>query len=261
MLHNYSASFPCGSIITGQQLQLLNDQPQKYLQFQYIDYSDGIISGMNFSKSDGELQITPGIYKYRGKFYILEENCTIKITDSQFDDGQHYSVLLSASEEKVAPDIIDYNLELVVKKSNSVPGNSPDLMFTFYGKPRLPKYCKDIFSENMDLLSVAQSACGEATYSKYLFGLVYQYLTGEKKSLHTLDYILIDEISKCGYVPITTMKNYITATGQPAPETGDRRLFFRTFVNSLDLLEGENKTGTPKETNIAETDTSEGFFF
>ena len=51
MLHNYIVSFPKGSIITGHQLQLLHDQPQKFLCYQYIDNSDGVVTGMELEDS------------------------------------------------------------------------------------------------------------------------------------------------------------------------------------------------------------------
>lgn len=258
MLHNYNVSFPKGSIITGQQLQLLHDQPQKFLSYQYIDNSDGVVTGMELENSDGKLIITPGMYKHEGAFYLLEEPFLVQLEDQVFESGKNYSVILSSCEQRVAPDIIDNQLKILVVKSNSITESFPCVICSFYGQPQLPKYCKDIFSENFDQLSYLQSCYGKsATYSKYLFRLVYQYLTTEKSRPHILDYILISEISRCGYISPLTMRNYITASGQSAPEFGDRRSFFKVFIDSLDLLIDDKPIDEIEET---ESTDSEGFF-
>lgn len=259
MLHNYNVTFPSGSIITGQQLQLLHDQPQKFLKFQYMDNSDGVISGMELVEAEGILSITPGMYKYNGAFYLLEEKFNVELENQAFESGQNYSVILSPSERKIAPDIIDNQLQMLVIKSNSNLDASASVICSFYGNPQLPKYCKDIFSENFDLLSYLQSCYGKkATYSKYLFRLVYQYLTTEKSGLHMFDYILISEISSCGYISPLTMRNYITASGQAAPEFEDRRVFFKVFIDSLDLLIDDKPPISKSEEK--ESKVSEGFF-
>lgn len=259
MLHNYNVTFPSGSIITGQQLQLLHDQPQKFLKYQYIDNSDGVVSGMELVETDGILSITPGMYKYNEVFYLLEEKINIETENQSFESGQNYSVILSPSERKTAPDIIDNQLQILVIKSNSSSDTSAHVICSFYGNPQLPKYCKDIFSENFDLLPYRQSCFGNnPTYSKHLFRLVYQYLTTEKSGLHTLDYILISEISRCGYVSPLTMQNYIAASGQAAPVFEDRRTFFKAFIDSLDLLIDDKPVIQTEETETADP---EGFFF
>ena len=76
--------------------------------------------------------------------------------------------------------------------------------------------------------------------------------------LHSLDYLLINEISRCGYVSPMMMRNYIAVSAQAVPETKDRRKFFKAFVDSLDLLKAEQKTIVSEETD---TTASEGFFF
>ena len=259
MLHNYNVSFPKGSIITGQQLQLLHDQPQKFLCFQYIDYSEGVVTGMDLEDSDGNLIITPGMYKHEGAFYLLEEPFVIQLENQSFESGQNYSVILSPCNQKIAPDIIDNQLQLLVVESNSIKGTAPGLICSFYGHPQLPRYCKDIFSENFDQLTYLQSCYGKnPTYSKHLFRLVYQYLTTEKSRPHMLDNILISEISRCGYVSPLTLRNYISASGQSAPAFEDRRSFFKVFINSLDLLIDDSPIDKAEE---IETTESEGFFF
>lgn len=258
MLHNYNVTFPSGSIITGQQLQLLHDQPQKFLKFQYMDNSDGVISGMELVEAEGILSITPGMYKYNGAFYLLEEKFNVELENQAFESGLNYSVILSASENVEAPNIIDDQLQVLVVKSNSISDTSVSSICTFYGNPQLPKYCKDIFSENFDLLQYRQSCFGEnATYSKHLFRLVYQYLTTEKPRLHTLDYILISEISRCGYISPLTMRNYITVSGQSVPSFENRRAFFKVFIDSLDLLTDDKPIVQTEEPSITK---SEGFF-
>lgn len=259
MLHNYNVSFPKGSIITGQQLQLLHDQPQKYLCYQYTDYSDGVISGMDLEESEGRIIITPGMYKHNGAFYLLEENFVVQMENLPFEGGQNYSVFLSPCEQKIAPDIVDNQLQMFVDKSSSISNKPSTLICSFYGTPQLPKYCKDIFSENFDLLPYQQSCYGKyPTYSKHLFRLVYQYLTTEKSRPHMLDYILIGEISRCGYISPLTMRSYITASGKSAPAFEDRRTFFKTFIESLDLLIDDKPVNIVEEPN---TETPEDFFF
>ncbi len=152
MLHNYNVTFPSGSIITGQQLQLLHDQPQKFLKFQYMDNSDGVISGMELVEAEGILSITPGMYKYNGAFYLLEEKFNVELENQAFESGLNYSVILSASENVEAPNIIDDQLQVLVVKSNSISDTSVSSICTFYGNPQLPKYCKrSKFSEKISL--------------------------------------------------------------------------------------------------------------
>ena len=259
MLHNYNVNFPSGSIITGQQLQLLHDQPQKFLKLQYIDNSDGVISGMELVESDGILSVTPGLYKHNGKFYLLEEKFDVVLENQSFESGQNYSVILTPTKHKIAPDIMDNQLQVLVVKSNEIPDATANSICSFYGNPQMPKYCKDVFSENFDQLSYLQSCHGKySTYSKFLFRLVYQYLTTEKKRRHTLDYLLISEIAGCGFISPLTMQNYITASGLSAPGFEDRRAFFKVFIDSLDLLV-DDEQNNKKEVN--EPKDQEDFFF
>ena len=259
MLHNYNVSFPKGSIITGQQLQLLHDQPQKYLCYQYMDNSDGVISGMELEESEGRIIITPGMYKHEGAFYLLEENFVVQMENLPFEGGQNYSVILSPCEQRIAPDIIDNQLQVLVVKSNSISSKHSTMICSFYGAPQLPRYCKDIFSDNFDLLPYQQSCHGNnSTYSKHLFRLVYQYLTTEKSRPHMLDYVLISEISRCGYISPLTMRSYLTASGKSTPSFEDRRVFFKAFIESLDLLIDDKPVNSVEEPNAEEP---EDFFF
>ncbi len=259
MLHYYNVSFPKGSIITGQQLQLLHDQPQKYLRYQYMHNSDGVISGLELEESESGIIITPGMYKHEGTFYLLEENFVVQMENLPFESGQNYSVILSPCEQRIAPDIIDNQLQVLVVKSNSISSKHSTMICSFYGTPQLPKYCKDVFSENFDLLSYLQSCYGNSsTYSKHLFRLVYQYLITEKTRPHMLDYVLISEISRCGYISPLTMRSYITASGKSAPAFEDRRAFFKSFIESLDLLIDDKPVNIVEE---LDTEAPEDFFF
>lgn len=100
-MENKYPLFKKNEILEKSMLDLLRDNPMEIINLLFQDYSDGVLSGFNFSidLEVNELILEPGILKFDGK--IFWEKDTIKIPFPKVED--HYIVkfkLKCYSEEK-----------------------------------------------------------------------------------------------------------------------------------------------------------------
>ena len=243
MLSDYELSFQSGSIISGELLEKMYTQPKNLINLIFSDKSDGVISGMNPYNSEDDLFISNGIYKYRGKIYALLEDEKIELSNGVFKPGIKYCTYLSTSKIIKQTNNIHINVvNIVTVSENELPVNA-EIMFSFFGSPILPKFCEYVLSPNFDLLSYKKSMYGsESTFSPYVFLLIKNMIIDlcakNLKTLHALDYILINEISCNGCVSIEFIKKYIFASGTLLPEYCDKYVLFSKFIEAIKCLTG-----------------------
>ncbi|AIQ14235.1 hypothetical protein [Paenibacillus durus] len=88
--------FEKGRILKTGMLENLRDYPRSFLDIRYQDYSDGIIAGTNVSVREDVLCISPGIIKYAGRLYLMEEEQEVPyaatgremVLKVRFEEGQ-----------------------------------------------------------------------------------------------------------------------------------------------------------------------------
>ncbi|MBM7108045.1 hypothetical protein SAM19_01402 [Brevibacillus laterosporus] len=66
-------NFNKGRILKTDMLANLRDYPRDFLDIQYKEYSDGIITGSEIRIGEQSITITPGIVKHSGRLYVLKE--------------------------------------------------------------------------------------------------------------------------------------------------------------------------------------------
>ena len=176
--------------------------------------------------------------------YLLEKDEEICPEDRVFQSGTKYCTFFQESSADMEQNIHVRSLALKTMKMQDVPLQNEKLI-SFYGKPQLPQFCADILSENFDMLSLKQAVNGTMpTFSSYLFRLIYLLILDmrDKKALHPLDYIFLNEISSKGFIPIAMMQIYIEEAGLQIPDNTDRRDVLRLFLDAIPKLQGNGQT-------------------
>ncbi|MFB5763890.1 DNA and RNA helicase [Paenibacillus medicaginis] len=65
--------FEKGRILKTAMLESLRDYPRSFLDVRYQEYTDGIITGADIRVGPKTLTVAPGIIKYDGRLYLMEE--------------------------------------------------------------------------------------------------------------------------------------------------------------------------------------------
>ena len=68
----YCPKFSDGTILRAEKLQQLNDQAFALPNLIYDGYSDGIISGLEVTKANGNLVISSGLVSFKNKVFVIE---------------------------------------------------------------------------------------------------------------------------------------------------------------------------------------------
>lgn len=92
MLNHKFPLFKDGSILTKEMLEVLRDNTSDFMNLLYVDYSDGIINGLNLktkstknnSVIQNEIEISEGILKHNNKIYFLSSKINISVSDYGF---------------------------------------------------------------------------------------------------------------------------------------------------------------------------------
>lgn len=216
MLKDYDISFESGTIISGSMLRNMCYGPKELFRAVYTDRSDGIISGMDIRIEKNALIVTAGTFKSGNRLYVLEEDKKIdNMENGGFDDGGLYSLCISSEQNHVrAKDrrfesVTEHFAEICLIDSKDVTDDMIVLL-SFKGVPRIPKNLSDLikYKNTFNITYVCHSMYKEPTFQCLFFRAVYAYLE-TKKNKHTLDYMLMTEISYNGVVPMKMIKEYI----------------------------------------------------
>lgn len=124
MFYSKNPVFSEKSIVKAEVLQENVLYPMRMFEHLYADYTDGIVTGVRLQAKDtDELLLSPGIIKYQGRLYHMEESACVEFEHNnrmnylkiRFDNGEctsdgelfHTQVLLT-NEETCFP----YEMEL-----------------------------------------------------------------------------------------------------------------------------------------------------
>lgn len=168
MFYSKNPVFTEKSILKAEILQENVLYPMRMLQHLYADYADGIVTGVNLQAKDtDELVLSPGIIKYQGHLYHMEESVCVEFEHNnrmnylkiRFDNGEHtadgelfHTEVILTNEETSFP----YEMEL-------------GRFFTEPGAKLIDRaQCLEDFSikhNHIDVRQVPYSARAEATIS------------------------------------------------------------------------------------------------
>ena len=256
MLLKKEVSFLHGNILTKEMLDETYAYPRNFVELKYNDYSDGIITGLDFVEKDGTMYLTKGFVKFKGEYYFLLEN--INLTNYFLDMKKNskrqsttYYLYLKRSEPIKAGSIIVRNLDLYVSEENK-----QDEFFSlcrFFGNesnmnlPRLngsgeQKPFYDLIDNNLyvNLIDTLYAMPGKATYHPFLFKAVAEYLE-QKPNKSILDNVILMQIQNMKVLSIDAMKTYINAVGCDDEKSTNRKGLFYSFIKCLKKKE-EQKT-------------------
>lgn len=142
----FRPSFDNGSILKKNMLEALRDFPYEFMNLEYADYGDGIISGFQVEAiNENQFEIMPGICKIGGQIFVMTESFII----SQVEQS-HYVYLSILESDK--PDGTDYDVDV----SQYEEENNSLLELFRYTKNATVSHYKDIyevFSEPMNRIN------------------------------------------------------------------------------------------------------------
>jgi hypothetical protein len=112
MLKNIKLTFEKGSILTSEMLISMDSFPKEFSRLLYTNYSDGIISGLNFYYYENNLYLNEGILKYENKLFLmtLPENLSNKM--SNLEEGKKYFICATKIDNDEKQNITNRFLEI-----------------------------------------------------------------------------------------------------------------------------------------------------
>ena len=252
MLVKKEVSFLHGNILTKEMLNETYAYPRNFVELKYSDYSDGIITGLDFVENDGITYLTKGIVKFKGEYYFLLDdiNLTSYFLDMKKQQNWQstlYYLYLKRSEPIKAGSIVVQNLDLYVSEESKQ--DDLFLLCRFFGTEsnmRLPrlngsgeqKPFKDLIDNNLyvNLIDTLYAMPKKATYHPFLFRAVTEYLE-QKQDKSMYDYVILMQIQNMKVLSIDTMRTYIAAINHNEQEKSDREGFFKFFTDCLQKKE------------------------
>jgi len=176
MLESSEIKFDSGKILTKSMLEGLSAYSYGIANILYLEYTDGIIQGLEFKYLDNMLNLTPGILKYNGRIYLLKQSIVLSAKMADLAEGENYFITLNESFEK-NESIQNWQLDVTIGQSNF-----GFLLGSFIcRKERLIKIefnkLDDFTDKNfLDVLSVNYAGIGKTTISPKIFKAFAQQL-------------------------------------------------------------------------------------
>ena len=242
MLNRKKIRFAPRTILTHEMLETLYELPQEILRLQYLTYSDGIVSGLEFKEVDREIFLTEGIVKFKGEFYFSsagEVNLTKFFNENKPPMRGAISclALCPSQNSKIGGGVKTEFLELKILLKKDLP---PDALClgSFYdelSEIALPdknisaeKFLEEFTTFNrFQLLDVPYSCRGGSTFHPYIFCAVKNILK-RKENKSPTELALLLQIYQTGYVTMEALKTCIES---------DRTKKFTPFATRAEIFE------------------------
>ena len=240
MFTNKILKFPHKSILTSAMLKEVYEYPREFIQLMYKDYSDGIICGLDYSVTDGDLILSAGIFKLYEEFYFLNEDLNISELaekNSLEEDNKIYNICLEKKTVNKEICLTENNFFVTFSEENKFP-TLGSFIFTGRKNFNLPKLTdgdnpfKDIFRQSrFNLLDIPASDKSEATFHSLLFDLVTEFLL-TKKNKTPFDYSILVQLQNQRAISLQTIKAYIVEENGTFNFQG-RADLFKNFCKTL----------------------------
>lgn len=183
MMFSFRPVFQSGFILKQNMLDALRDYPLNFVNTDFYDMGDGIISGIKISLiPENKFCIYPGIIKFKGEIYFITES-----TELNFDDGTNFVYLDLDINDKAENNGTIYKLNIISSKEER-----QDLFEIFrYVKNAKMKKCADIYEvlnstiNRVDLRYAMKSIKGGST----LCDEIYNLFAGEILSCNDINFL------------------------------------------------------------------------
>lgn len=250
------------TILTHEMLEAIYDCPREILRLQYLNFGDGIISGLNFKEVGTDIFLTEGIVKLKGEFYLSaagEINLTKFFKDNKSPSHGAIScfALCPSQSSKVNGGVKRESLELKILLKKILPpdalciGNfSDELSDVVLPDKDIPveKFLDEFTRPSrIQLLDVPYSCYGGTTFHPYIFSAVKNILK-QKENKSPVELVLLMQIEQSGFVTLEALKTCIeTDIPKKFTPAVTRKEIFDSLSQVLKLI--HTKTNYDKKTS------------
>ena len=246
MLNRNELHFERRSILTAAQLRAIEKFPREILRLKYLDFGNGIISGVDFVQREDKVFITEGIVKIGNYFYLADE---INLSDLAKDtlDGINYQFVLTEPQRTSSENVTAEKIFLEVKLAEN-PAELEFGKFTAGLGINLPNLdTEDLFKEftaqsQLNLLNVPYSVRGGTTFHPYVFRAILHKLT-PKKNPTPADTSLMIHLANFGVASIPALKIYVESNGEKWRDDSRENI----FQSVLDAVKADWKINLPEK--------------
>ena len=217
MLQRNELHFERRSILTAAQLRAIESFPREILRLKYLDYGNGIISGVDFVQHGEEIFTTEGIVKLGNFFYCADAINLSALAKSAIGTFQ-YQFVLTEPKRTTAENVTTEKISLELKKFDEKFNGFEFANFKSGLKIKLPEIdATDLFKEftkssRLNLLNVPYSVRGGTTFHPYIFRAVLKKLE-LKKNPSPADTALMIHLANFGVATIPALKIYVQSNG------------------------------------------------
>jgi hypothetical protein len=200
--------FTAGRVLKHETLNLLRDYPRDYVDILYRGYTDGLMAGCQLVINSDTITIEPGLVRYLGKIYMMNESINIPYTAT----GQDAILKICFKKEKENNECIVSQGDMMLQPGNKLAENELELCrFKLKQGARLRddyQNFADLATEydTVNLIHVRYAAPYEQTMSPVITRWFAQEAL-ENKLLQPFDYAFISQCA--GGEPVARM--FITA--------------------------------------------------
>jgi len=211
MLTRKELRFERRSILTAAQLRAIEKFPREFLRLMFLDFGDGIISGLDFIERDDEIFLTEGLVKLNNNFFFAQTTNLSKLM-AGLTEGKRYKIVLGTPQRTAAENVITEKISLEVRELKESGG----LEFGRFraGLVRLPEFnAEDLFAEftkasRLNLLNVPYSTRGGATFHPLIFKAILSRLQ-RKENPAPADFALMIQLADFGIVSLNALKVFV----------------------------------------------------
>lgn len=232
MLTRNELRFERRSILTATQLRAIEKYPREFFRLNFIDYGDGIITGLDCIECDGEIFMTEGLVKLGGNFFCAAEvNLSELIADAT--DGKHYKIVLGEPQRSAYENVITEKISIEVRELDDKGGF--ELGRFKAGLTELPSVdAEDLFGEftslsRLNLLNVPYSTRGGATFHPLIFRAILKRLERKEKPAPA-DFALMIQLADFGIVSLNALKVFAVSKGVDWKETSREEILKSVLV-------------------------------
>lgn len=264
MLSRNELRFERRSILTAAQLRAIEKFPREFLRLKFINYGDGIISGLDYIERDDEIILTEGLIKLGENFFCAEEMNLSKLMAGT-SDGKFYKFVLGEPRRSAEENVITEKILLEVRELDDKGG----LEFGRFksGLTCLPTIdAKDLFKEftkvsRLNLLNVPYSTRGGATFHPLIFKAILTRLE-RKDNPAPADFALMIQLADFGIVSLNALKIFVVSKGI-AWKDNSREEILKSVIAAVDkeweITLPENISAPDKK--VSKPEPSGGGFF
>lgn len=265
MLKRNELHFERRSILTAAQLRAIEKFPREILRIKYLDYGNGIISGVDFVQHGEEIFTTEGIVKLGNFFYCADAINLSALAKSAIGTFQ-YQFVLTEPKRIAAENVTTEKISLELKKFDEKFTGFEFGKFKSGFRIKLPKLdSTNLFEEftannRLNLLNVPYSVRSGTTFHPYIFRAVLKKLE-LKKNPSPADTALMIHLANFGVATIPALKIYVQSNGVNWIDDSRENI----FKSILAAVQAEWKIKLPEkfvdgQEKISTTSNREEFF-